>query len=93
MTLWKVKSSSIEKLDMILKRSFQRLQEKLLNQIQIIFEEINIWQILFIFDLGLPHFCHFDVVLAKNYKVYYIEDNDDSSQVWDVMCLVNLCES
>jgi len=43
--------------------------------------------------LGLPHFCHFDVVFAENYKVYYIEDNDDSSQVWDVMCLVNLCES
>jgi hypothetical protein len=93
MTLWKVKSSSIEKLDMILKRSFQRLQEKLLNQIQIIFEEINIWIFFLIFDLGLPHFCHFDVVFAENYKVYYIEDNDDSSQVWDVMCLVNLCES
>jgi len=54
---------------MILKRSFQRLQKEILNQIKIISEENNIY-----FYLGLPHFCHFDVVLVENYKVYYIED-------------------
>lgn len=54
---------------MILKRSFQRLQKEILNQIKIISEENNIY-----FYLGLPHFCHFDVILVENYKVYYIED-------------------
>ncbi len=39
---------------------------------------------------SLKFYCHFNIVLTTNYKVYYKEDNVDYFQVWVVMCFVNV---
>jgi len=39
---------------------------------------------------SLKFYCHFNIVLTTNYKVYYKQDNVDYFQVWVVMCFVNV---
>jgi len=53
--------------------------------------ELWIHKITIFITIGSPeNSCHFDVIDVAIYKIYYMEKNGDSSQVWTMMSHKNV---